>query len=116
MGLTIFYILDWSFFIAAVLIPVLIVVKSIKSYRLVRLNKEIFTFKAVAALCVWLLLTIGLFFLKALLAYMIGHALSQSPSIKPEPSLWYIGLHLIYFSIGYWLVYWVSRQKRIKLP
>jgi hypothetical protein len=115
MDSIIYSILGWSFLIVAALAPILIIVKSIKSYRLVNQNLETFRFKAVAAICIWLFLTLGMFLIFGFLAYVISHAMSRDPSIKPHPTIGYVGLHLIYFAACYLLVDWMSRRRSIKL-
>ena len=115
MDSIIYSILEWSFLIVAALTPTLIIVNSIKSYRLVNQNIETFRFKAVAAVCIWLFLTLGMLLILGFLAYVISHAMSGDPSIKPHPTIGYIGLQLIYFAACYLLVDWMSRRRNIKL-
>ena len=77
---------------------------------------ESFRFRAVAAICVWLLLTFGMMLILGVLAYVITEAMAFDPSVKPHPTFGYIALHLIYFAVCYLLVDWVSRRRNIKLP
>lgn len=115
MNTVIYQILGWSFLLTAVMTPILIIVQSVRSYNLIKLDKETFTFKALAALCVWMFLTLGMIFILGMLAYVIGHAMATDPTVKPHSTPGFIGLHLIYIAVCYLLVDWVSRRKTVNL-
>jgi hypothetical protein len=114
MDSMIYSFLEWGFLIVAALTPILIIVKSVQSYRLVGQDIETFRFKAVAAICIWLFLTLGMMLIFGFLAYVISHAMSRDPFIKPHPTIGYIVLHLFYFAVCYLLVDWVSRRRKMK--
>ena len=116
MDSAIYQILGWGFLIVAALTPILIIVQSIRRYRLMKQDFESFRFRVVAAICVWLLLTFGMMFILGFIAYVITEAMTFDPSAKPHPTLGFIVLHLIYFSVCYLLVDWVSRRRNVKLP
>ena len=114
MSPVLYPILGWSFVIVAVLTPLLVIVGSIRNYRLRRLDFETLRLKAIAAIFIWLILTLALFLLFGFLAYVIGHAMSQDRSLQPRPTLAYLGIHLVYFGVCYLLVDWVWRRKRVR--
>jgi len=113
MSPVLYPILGWSFVIVAALTPVLVIIGSIRNYRLRSLDFETLRFKAIAAIFIWLVLTFGLFVLFGFLAYVIGHAMSQDRSLQPRPTPEYVAIHIIYFSVCYLLVDWVWRRKRV---
>ena len=104
----------WIFARGCSVTPILVIVQSIRRYRLAKSNKEIFTFRAVAALSIWLVLTPGVLLLLGMLAYVISEAMAMDPSVKPHPAGGNIVLHLIYLSACYLLVDWVSRRRGAK--
>ena len=105
--------LGWAFILAAALTPVLVVALSVRNYRRHVCDFETARFKALAAICVWLLLTFAMVFLLGFATYVIAHSLSQNPSIQPRPTLTYLAVHVIYFAVCYLLVDWVARRKRV---
>jgi heme/copper-type cytochrome/quinol oxidase subunit 2 len=109
-----YQILDWGWFIiAAAVTPVLVVALSVRNYRRHRCDFETARFKALAAICVWLFLTLVMVFLLGFATYVIAHSLSQNPSLQPRPTPTYIAVHVIYFAVCYLLVDWVARRKRV---
>ena len=106
-------ILGWAFIIAAAFTPVLVVTLSVRNYRRRGCDFETARFKALAAICVWLLLTLAMVFLLGFVTYVIAHSLSQNPSLQPRPTLTYLAVHVIYFACCYLLVDWVARRKRL---
>ena len=113
MGIILYKILDLSFFITAILTPILIIVQAIRGYHRLKLDKVEYKYRAVVALGIWFVPTVVFMVLKFMLIILMGEAIALEPALDPYPSLFYVGLHLIYFSGCYWLVYWESR---IKLP
>jgi len=108
-----YQILGWAFIIAAAITPALVVALSVRSYRRHELDFETARFKALAAICIWLILTLAMVLLLGFATYIIAHALSQNPSLQPRPTLTYVAVHLIYFAVCYLLVDWVARRKRV---
>ncbi len=109
-----YQILGWGFVIVAAVTPVLIIVMSIRNYRLRAHDFEIARFKAAAALCIWLVLTLAMSLLLGFAAYVVSHAVSQNPSVRPHPTLSYVAIYVIYFAACYLLIDWVSRRKRVR--
>ncbi|HEV7858029.1 MAG TPA: hypothetical protein VGO91_05320 [Pyrinomonadaceae bacterium] len=109
-----YQLLGWGFLFAAALTPVLIIIRSMEGYRLVKQEIETFRFKAVAAIFIWLCLTMAMLLILGFIAYVTSHAMSIEPSLKPHPTLDYVGLHSAYFSVCYLLVSWVSPRKSRK--
>lgn len=104
-----------GFVFTAILMPALIITVSIKKYRGVYRDKYGFTFKALAALVIWMLLTFGMMAVHLIVAWTLYH-----PAEPIDPKNWcppatYIGLHLVYLLVGCLLVYWMGRH-RTKLP
>jgi len=108
-----YQILGWAFVIAAAVTPVLVVALSIRNYRRHVIDFETARLKTLAAMSIWLVLTIAMIFLLGLAAYVVGHALSHNPLVQPRPTLTYVAVHVIYFAICYLLVDWVARLKRV---
>ena len=107
-------ILIWSCILAAIAVPSLIGVKLFRNAVAERPSPTI-VFKAAVTLIIWFLLTAGLFFIWAVFAYIVPHALSSDPSAEWHPTPSYIGMHVGYLLIGGGMVYWVWRQERVKL-
>jgi hypothetical protein len=107
----IYPILGWSFVIVAAATPVLVTIGSIRNHSVLKYNFEAIRFRAAAAICIWLFLTLGVLLLFGFLNYVISHAMSLDSSVKPHPTISYIGLHLVYFGVCYLLVDWTFRTK-----
>jgi len=108
-----YQILGWGFLIAAALTPVLVVALSVRTYRRHQQDFETARFKALVAICIWLILTIAMGLLLGFATYIIGHSLSQNRSLQPRPTLTYLAVHVIYFAVCYLLVDWTARRKRV---
>jgi hypothetical protein len=109
-----YQILGWGFVIVAAVTPVLIILMSIRNYRLGAHDFEISRFKAIAAFCIWLFLTLAMSLLLGFVAYVVSHAISQNPSVRPHPTLSFVAIHAIYFAACYLLVDWVSRRNAVE--
>ena len=107
-----YQILGGGFVIVAVVTPVLIILISIRNYRLGAHDFETARFKVIAALCIWLFLTLAMSLFLGFAAYVVSHAMSQNPSARPHPTLSYVAIYVVYFAACYLLVDWVSRRKR----
>src|SRR5260370_1326477 len=112
MSPALYPVLGWSFVIVAAVTPLLVIAGSIRNYRLRARDFETIRFKAAAAICIWLFLTLSLLLLFGFLAYVLGHAMSRDRSVQPHPTLAYVGIHLIYFAVCYLLVDWVWPSDR----
>lgn len=108
-----YQVLGWAFIIAAAATPALIVVFSVLRYRRGEHDFETARLKMLTATLVWLSLTLGMILLLGFVAYVVGHALSQNPSVQPRPTLTYVAVHVMYFAVCYLLVDWVGRRRRV---
>src|SRR5947209_7422272 len=103
-----------GFVLTAILTPILIIAVSIIKYRRVCRDKYGFTFKALAALCIWIVLTFGMMFIHFTVSWALYHPAEQLDPKNWCPPNTFIGLHLVYLSLGCLLAYWMGRYK-IKL-
>ena len=108
-----YQILGWAFIIVAAITPALVVALSVRNCRRYGLDFETARFKALAAICIWLILTLAIVSLLGFATYIIAHSVLRNPSLQPRPTLTYVAVHLIYFAVCYLLVDWVGRRKRI---
>ena len=105
----VYQVLGWGFVVVAGVTPVLVVALSVRNYRQNRNDFETARFKALAAMLIWLVLTLAMIFLLGFVTYIIAHSLTQNPSVQPRPTLTYVAVHMIYFAVCYLLVDWVGR-------
>jgi hypothetical protein len=108
-----YQILGWALVVVAPVTPALVIAFSVRNYRLGLQDFETIRFKALVAILVWLVLTLGMFMLLSFLAYVMAHAISRDPSARPHPTFTYLVIHVMYFAVCYLLVDWASRRKRV---
>lgn len=109
MRSTFITVLGWTFLLACVLTTLLIIVKSVRRFGTER--KSIVIAKAVAALVIWAVFSIGN------LIVLTGYAASETiggelPLKLGTAELSVAGALLIYLLAGYGLIYWTSRQRK----
>jgi hypothetical protein len=111
--LTIFY---WIFLLASVVMPLLIVAQSVRSYRQVVHSGGKFVLKAVIALGIWSMLTLVMKLFESTIAAVSRAAHTIDPNTEDIVFVGNVaGLHLVYVLAGCGLVYWMVSREKIRL-
>jgi uncharacterized Tic20 family protein len=111
--LTIFY---WIFLLASVVMPLLIVARSVCSYRQVGHGRGKFVLKAVIALAIWSILTLVMALVESTIAAVSRAADTIDPNSGDIVFVGEVaGLHLVYVLAGCGLVYWIVSREKIRL-
>lgn len=103
MRSTFITVMGWAFLFACVLTSLLIVVKSVARFRRAREGVA----KAIIALIVWVILSIGN--LVALTGYAAGETIADELPLKlGTAELSVAGALLLYLAAGCGLIYWIT--------
>jgi hypothetical protein len=101
-----YQILIWAFLIATAVTPVFychplgpLIPASGRDFETARLE-------TLAAVLIWLVLTLAMTLLHAFVAYVVGHAVSHQPSATPHTTASYVAIHVIYLAACYLLIDW----------
>jgi hypothetical protein len=95
---------------AGVLTPIFILVKAIETYRLVNRDRNVYVFKSLVALGVWVALSLGILFLMFVYVFSSAHRIPNAPPDWRWLAI-FISLTLAYGLIGWGLVRWMMRRE-----
>jgi hypothetical protein len=95
---------------AGLLTPILILVKAIETYRLVNIDPNVYIFKSIVAMSVWLVLSLGMSFMMFVYVFASAHR-DRNATPNWTGVIVFVSLTLMYSLFGWGLVRWMMRRK-----